>query len=137
MKTLIITLVSALFLTTLNVKSSPTDIAQCKKDARNQIVNILAASDIEESGNVTVYFYIYNNSVKVKKVLGTNPVLNNKVKELLESTSFRKNVLNGYYTIDINMNGGSNKPVSLETKKIFKELYAEFINELKNKPFQD
>jgi hypothetical protein len=132
MKTLMLAIVGVLILNTSIVKSSPTDIEKCRKETRQQIVSILSSSNIEESGKITIYFYVFNKSVRIQKVIGTNPVLNKKVKELIESTGFRKTGLNGYYMVDIKINRGSSKEISLGPKKIFRELLADPVTDIKS-----
>ena len=104
MKTFIVILAGVLFIGTLSLKADPSDNTANSKNVHHQIQNILTYSDISESGYATVYFYVYNNRVIVQNVLGTNSFLNVQVKQLLEKTLFRKNVLNGYYMINIKMN---------------------------------
>jgi hypothetical protein len=104
MKKVIILISAVLFLNTTYSLASQTSEENVKKDVRRQVNYVLENSEINEAGTVTVYFYVYDKSVRVQKVKGKNDDLNQSVKKCLEDTGLNRKGLNGYYTVTIKLN---------------------------------
>jgi hypothetical protein len=137
MKTLVVLFSTLFFLNTTVVKSNTDELAKQKQNVRHQVVYALATSDIEAKGAVTIHFYVLDKNVKVIKVEGADPVLNQKVKERLEKTGFTRKGLNGYYTLTIKLNGAVASVLTDNEKEYLQVLMASSYMEMRNRSLEE
>jgi hypothetical protein len=129
MKNIIILFSAVLFLNTTNTIAKPTELI--KKDVRRQVNYVLATSEINETGTVTVQFFVFNKQIRVQKIEGKNYRLNQMVKKCLEQNGLNKKGLNGYYSIVIKLKDASEKTLTFKEKNKLHDLMAINYSELR------
>lgn len=129
MKNIIILFSAVLFLNTTNTIAKPTELI--KKDVRRQVNYVLATSEINETGTVTVQFFVFNKQIRVQKIEGKNYRLNQMVKKCLEQNGINKKGLNGYYSVVIKLNGASDAKPALRGKNKLNDLKTMNYSELR------
>ena len=122
---------AVLVLNATTAMCNTNDLTKQKQNVRKQVNYALASSEISEKGTVTIYFYVFNKKVKVQKVEGSNEILNQKVKDVLEETGFNKKGLTGYYTVTIKLNGSLVTKFSDEDKIRLSSLMASSLSKLR------
>jgi hypothetical protein len=129
MKNIIVLLSAVLFMNTTNTNAKPTELI--KKDVRRQVNYILENSEINQTGTVTVQFYVYNKKIIVKNIQGKNEGLNLDIKKCLEGSYLYKKDLNGYYSITIKVNEAKKTKLSFNEKNKLYDLMAENYSDLR------